>query len=438
MKRHQLEETVVCIVGLGYVGLPLAQAFSQSLRVIGFDTDTNRVNQLREQHSASSDKPSTSTTDSVGLAQLSDNLFLTTNPEEISKADFIIICVPTPVTTCKEPDLSHVKSAAAIVSQNMKKDSIVILESTVYPGVTEEVVKPILEEVSNLKCGNDFKIAYSPERINPGDKEYTLARITKVVAGIDEEATDLVAELYRKVTPNIFKAKDIRTAEAAKVIENIQRDLNIALMNELSLIFDKMGLSTKDVLDAAATKWNFQRYSPGLVGGHCIPVDPYYLVYKARELGYHSQVIMAGRGINDYMPRHVAEMTIKALNDVGKVIKGSRVLIMGLTFKENVSDIRETPVLPLIKELTEYGVKIWGFDPLVGDIAGEIGIQAVQSIKDSEGVDCVILTVDHSVFSSIRLDDLKKIMSSPPILIDVRGIFSKDEAEKKGFYYRTL
>lgn len=281
MKRD-LEGMVVCIVGLGYVGLPLAEAFAKSLKVIGFDINDDKIRKLNRSNN-------------------NRNLVFTDDPREISRADFIIICVPTPVTKSKEPDLTHVKGAAETIGQNMKKGSVVILESTVYPGVTEEIVKPILEKESGLKCGEGFKIAYSPERINPGDREHSIDKITKVVAGMDEETTELIAELYRRITPHVFKAKDINTAEVAKVIENIQRDLNIALVNELAIIFQKMGLSTRDVLDAAATKWNFYRYSPGLVGGHCIPVDPYYLVYKARELGYHPQVILAGRAINDSM-----------------------------------------------------------------------------------------------------------------------------------------
>ncbi|GAG97740.1 unnamed protein product, partial [marine sediment metagenome] len=285
------------------------------------------------------------------------------------------------------PDLSFVTSAATIVSQNMKKGSTVILESTVYPGVTEDVVKPILER-SGLECGKDFKLGYSPERINPGDDEHGVKKVTKVVAGMDKASTELIAELYRRVTPRVFKAKDIRTAEAAKVIENVQRDLNIALVNELSLIFAKMGLSTKDVFEAAASKWNFQCYSPGLVGGHCIPVDPYYLVYKAKELGCHPQVILAGRSVNDYMPKHVAEMAIKALNDVGKVIKGSRILIIGLTYKENVIDARESPVKQVIRELKEYGVEIWGYDPLLSDIKSEFRVKAITNLTDISRVDC--------------------------------------------------
>jgi len=416
--KCNLDKAIVCIVGLGYVGLPLAEAFAKSLRVIGFDVDGDKIRKLNQNND-------------------NQNLTFANNPQEISKADFTIICVPTLVTKSKEPDLFYVKSAAESIGRNMKKGSIVVLESTVYPGVTEEVVKPILEE-SGLKCGVEFKLAYSPERINPGDEEHTIDKVTKVVAGMDEETTELVAELYRKVTPHIFKAKNIKTAEAAKVIENIQRDLNIALMNELSLIFEKMDLNTKDVLDAAATKWNFHYYSPGLVGGHCIPIDPYYLVYKAKELGHHPQVILAGRAINDYMPKHIAEMTVKLLNNAGKVIKGSKVLIMGLSYKENVADIRESPVAQIVKELSEYGVKVLGFDPLLGNIESVFGIDVVQDLKDIEGADCVILTVAHAVFDKIGLDDLKKITSSTPILIDVRGMFSSDEAERNGFYYKAL
>ena len=262
--------------------------------------------------------------------------------------------------------MRYVKSAAEIAGKNLKKGAVVVLESTVYPGVTEEVVAPILdlENESGLKCGADFYIGYSPERINPGDDAHALTKITKIVAGMDDDTTGRLAELYGLIT-NVYKAKDIRTAEAAKVIENIQRDLNIALMNELAIIFHKMGLDTKSVLDAAGTKWNFQPYKPGLVGGHCIPVDPYYLVYKAKGLGYHPQVILAGRAINDYMPKHVAEMAIKGLNEVGKVIKGSKVLIMGLTYKENVPDTRESPVREMVKELKEFGVEAYGYDPLL-------------------------------------------------------------------------
>ena len=473
MNKLKSNQAIVSIVGLGYVGLPLAEAFAKSLKVIGFDINIQKINQLASQqpetpaNSANSKNSRNSPLPrreriKVRVKANSKNPIFTSDPVKIGAADFIIICVPTPVTKSKEPDLSYVESAAEIVGRNMKKGSVVILESTVYPGVTEEIVKPILEKESELKCGLDFKIAYSPERINPGDTEHTIDRITKVVAGMDEETTDLVAELYRKVTPHIFKAKDIRTAEAAKVIENIQRDLNIALMNELSLIFDKMGLSTKDVLEAAATKWNFHRYSPGLVGGHCIPVDPYYLVYKAKELGYHPRVILAGRAINDYMPKHIAEMTIKALNEVGKVIKGSKILIIGLAYKENVADTRETPVKEIIKELKEFGIDIYGYDPLLDDIEAEFGIKAMISRQSrvssqqshssppdsalltidyrlsTNQIDCVILAVAHDAFKEITLDKLRGIMNKDPILIDVRGFFGPVKAEENGFYYQSL
>jgi len=417
--KIDLDKAIVCVLGLGYVGLPLAQAFSRSLEVIGFDIDGNKVKKLSQSNTK-------------------QNLTFATNPRQLRRADFVIITVPTPITKTKEPDLSYVKRATEITGKNMKKGTIVILESTVYPGVTEEIVRPILETESRLRCGEDFKIAYSPERINPGDEKHTLDKITKVVAGMDEETTELVAELYCKITPGIFKAKDIKTAEASKVIENIQRDLNIALVNELALVFEKMGLSTKDILEAAATKWNFHRYSPGLVGGHCIPVDPYYLVYKAKELGYHPQVILAGRAINDSMAKHIAEMTIKALNKVGKVIKDSKVLIMGLTFKGNVPDMRETPAREIIKELNEYEVKIFGYDPLVNDIENNFGIRAVQDIENIKDIDCIVITVASRVFAKITLDKLKEHMNSNPILIDVRGIFLEGEAKKRGFYYKTL
>jgi UDPglucose 6-dehydrogenase/UDP-N-acetyl-D-galactosamine dehydrogenase len=416
--KEKLEQNkaIVCIVGLGYVGLPLAKAFSEYFEVIGYDVNEKKVKDLNDSGA---------------------NIEFTTDPALIKQADFVIIAVPTPVTKSRDPDLSFVKSAAETVGKNLKKGCVVVLESTVYPGVTEKIVKSILEEESGLGCGEDFKIAYSPERINPGDDTHSLDKITKIVAGTDEETTEIVAVLYKNVTSGIFKAKDIRTAEAAKVIENIQRDLNIALMNELSLIFDKMGLDTRAVLEAAGTKWNFHKYKPGLVGGHCIPVDPYYLVYKAKELGYHPQVILSGRAINDYMPRHVALMAVKALNDVGKVIRKSRVLIMGLTYKENVPDIRESPVIEMTKELKEFGVDVYGYDPLLSedDVKG-FGIKALDDLNVK--VDCVIVAVAHNEFKGIKLEVLKRMMEANPVLIDVRGLFDAKMAEKADFCYRRL
>ena len=412
-----MKHKTVCIVGLGYVGLPLAEAFSKHLKVTGYDIDEEKIKNLNSNNNE-------------------DNLEFTAKPSKIRQADFVLICVPTPVTKSKEPDLKYVKSATEIVGKNLKKGAVVVLESTVYPGVTEEIVKPIMEEKSGMKCGADFKIGYSPERINPGDEAHTLDKITKVVAGMDEKTTEILADLYGLIT-NVYKAKDIKTAEAAKVIENIQRDLNIALMNELAIIFHRMGLDTKAVLEAASTKWNFHRYSPGLVGGHCIPVDPYYLVYKAKELGYHPQVILAGRAINDYMPKHVAEMAIKSLNEVGKVIKGSKVLIMGLTYKENVPDTRESPVREMVKELKEFGVNVYGYDPLLSK--EEIEAFGVNALDDFNVImDCVIVAVAHDEFKKMELDDIKKFMNDKPVLIDVRGMFDEEEAKEKGFYYRRL
>jgi UDP-N-acetyl-D-galactosamine dehydrogenase len=423
--KTRVDQATVCIVGLGYVGLPLIEAFSKSLKVIGYDINARRVAELNKKYKKS-------------------GITFTSDPTRISQADFLIICVPTPVTKMKEPDLSPIANATAVVGRNLKRGSVVILESTVYPGVTEEIMMPILEKESGLKCGRDFKIAYAPERVNPGDSKHTVNKITKVVSGMDEETRDLVAELYGRIIPNIFVARNIQTAEAAKVIENIQRDLNIALMNELSLIFEKLHLDTKDVLDAAATKWNFHRYSPGLVGGHCIPVDPYYLVRRARELGYHSQVISAGRAINDSMAKHVAEMTVKALNEVGKVIKGSKVLVIGLTYKENVPDTRETPQKHVIEELKEYGIVPLGYDPLldIAEAETEFGVKMLAGLATKIKFDAVILAVAHDVFRnkarSITLESLAGIMNSHPVLVDIRRFFERSQAIKAGFCYRTL
>jgi UDPglucose 6-dehydrogenase/UDP-N-acetyl-D-galactosamine dehydrogenase len=402
MVSEELKDKTVCVVGLGYVGQPLAEAFSSHLRTIGFDIVTEKVNRINGSN--------------AGL------LFCTSDPASIKQADLVLICVPTPITKHKEPDLAPVRSAAEVVGRNLKRGAIVVLESTVYPGVTEEIVVPILEQQSGMKCGVDFKVGYSPERVNPGDDAHSIDKITKIVSGMDEESTRLLAEMYGLIT-HVFVARDIKTAEAAKVIENIQRDLNIALMNELSLIFLKMGLNTKDVLAAAGTKWNFHKYTPGLVGGHCIPVDPYYLVYKARELGHHPQVILAGRAVNDYMPRHVAEMAIKGLNDAGLVIKGSKVLIMGLTYKENVPDTRESPAREMIKALLDYKVEVYGYDPLLSrkEIEG-FGVKAREEL-DGVKPDCMILAVAHEQFRVLGDEgELARTIKDCPVVVDVKGV----------------
>jgi UDPglucose 6-dehydrogenase/UDP-N-acetyl-D-galactosamine dehydrogenase len=414
----KLGQPIICVVGLGYVGLPLATAFSRVFKVVGFDIDINRVEELNHHND-------------------NQNLIITDDPQNMSHADFIIIAVPTPITISKEPDLSYVTGAARTVGQNMKPGCTVILESTVYPGVTEEVVKPILEE-SGRRCGKDFRLAYSPERINPGDEEHNIDKIVKVVAGMDAETTEMVAQLYRKVCGEVFKAKNIKTAEAAKIVENTQRDLNIALVNELSIIFDRMGLSTKDVLDAAATKWNFHRYYPGLVGGYCIPVVPYYLVHRAKQLGYNPEVILAGRTMNDEVPKHIVQMAIKGMNDARKTIQGSKVLIMGLTYKANVADARETPVKSMIAEFNTFGVEIYGYDPLLNGISPQFGIRTIKHIGELASIDCIVLNVNHDAFRSITLSELKRIMSRDPVLIDIYGFYDETDAKRLGFHYKSL
>ncbi len=405
----------VCVVGLGYVGYPLAEVFSRHVKTIGFDIDERKIRAIREGGSA---------------------IIATSDPSLIRDADVIMICVPTPVTGTKEPDLSFVRSAAEIVGRHMKRNAIVVLESTVYPGVTEDVVKPILERESGMVCGRDFAIGYSPERINPGDEEHALSRVTKIVAGMDRRTTEILASLYGLVT-TVYRAPDIRTAEAAKVIENVQRDLNIALMNELSIIFHRMGLSTKAVLEAAGTKWNFHRYTPGLVGGHCIPVDPYYLVYKARELDYHPQVILAGRAINDSIPKYIAQTTIKYLNKSGRPIKGSRVLIMGLTYKENVADTRESPVVEIIRELKEFDIDVYGYDPLLSDEEIErLGAIPLDALEIT--VDGIILAAPHDQFREMNISDFTKIAAPDPLFVDIKGVFATDADMQRAFRYFSL
>jgi UDP-N-acetyl-D-galactosamine dehydrogenase len=413
----KVKKEVVAVIGLGYVGLPLADAFSRNYKVIGYDLKSQLVNKLN--------------------SDSSHDFTATADPKALEEADFIIIAVPTPVNAYKEPDLTPVIGASRTASQYMKPGCTVVLESTVYPGVTEEIVKPILEETGK-KCGLDFKIAYCPERINPGDEEHGIGKTVKVVGGMDDETTEAVAQLYATVAGQVFRARNIKTAEAAKVIENVQRDLNIALVNELSLIFERLGLKTSEVMDAASTKWNFHRYNPGMVGGHCIPVDPYYLVRKAKELGYEARVILAGRSVNDYMPVHIAQMVIRGLNDVNKVIKGSKVLLMGLTYKENVPDIRETPTKEMIKELKKYRVDLLGFDPVLNGQVAEFDVKGITDLKNLNDVDCIVLCVGHQAFSQLSLSELKSITGPNPVLVDVRGFFDAAEAEKMGFYYKTL
>ncbi|MCQ1538180.1 nucleotide sugar dehydrogenase [Methanocalculus taiwanensis] len=417
-----IRSKTLCVVGLGYVGLPLAEAFSAHQKTIGYRRNQAAVDELNR----------------TMKERGNENFIATTDPARIREADIVIICVPTPVMKNKLPDLRPILDATVTVGLNLKQGAIVVGESTVWPGLTEELMIPLLEEKSGMRCGRDFFVGYSPERVNPGDDDHTIDKITKVVAGMDDTTTQTLAALYSQIT-TVHVAPNIRTAEAAKVIENVQRDLNIALMNELSIIFDKMGLETKAVLEAAATKWNFHRYRPGLVGGHCIPVDPYYLVNKAQELGYHPQVILAGRAINDAMPRHVAQMAIRGLNDAGKVIKGSRVLIMGLTYKENVPDTRESPVEEMVKEFEDFHLKVYGFDPLLSDAEiAHFGAEPVERLNPGMQVDCILVNAPHDIFRQIPVADLLSICNGKPVLVDVAGIFRDVTPFRNGCYYRTL
>ena len=425
----------ICVVGLGYVGLPLAVLLNKKFNVVGFDISEERIKELKEGYDR--------TREIEKEDLLNSNIEFTTNPEKISECELIIITVPTPIDEHNIPDLKPIRSATKTVGKYMKKNSIVVYESTVYPGLTEEECVPILEKESGLKWKEDFHVGYSPERVNPGDKLHTIDKIKKVVAGDTLEITELLAQLYGSViTAGIHKAPNIKTAEAAKVIENTQRDLNIALMNELSLIFHKMDIDTKEVIDAAATKWNFLRFEPGLVGGHCISIDPYYLTFKAEALGYHPEVILAGRRINDNMGKYVAENTVKLMIKAGKAVKDSKVLILGFTFKENISDIRNTRVIDVYNELLEYGVKVYIHDPFVyeDEVKEEYGLELIKDVKEFSPYDAIIIAVKHKPFiEELDLMNYKGLIKGePPILIDIKGLYNKTKVEKEGFLYWRL
>lgn len=421
---------IIGVVGLGYVGLPLACSFAKTNKVIGYDLNPRRIIGLKKYCDDSGETPSHELRQS--------KLKFTNRGSDLRRCSVIIVAVPTPVDDAKVPDLEPLRSAAKNVGQNLSKGTLVVFESTVYPGVTEEVCLPILEKESRLKLGA-FQLGYSPERINPGDREHSLAKVIKIVSGHDRATTERVAELYSKVAlAGVHRAPNIKTAEAAKVIENIQRDLNIALMNELAMIFARLGIRTKDVLDAAGTKWNFHKYKPGLVGGHCIGVDPYYLTHRAREVGIHPQVILAGRSVNDSMGHYVGEMALRALIRGGKTPTQSVVLLLGLTFKENVRDTRNSRVVETIRHLRNFGIEVIGCDPNLGpkvDLEGEvIRNYALAKVKR---VDCAILINSHRQFESLKLPALAKIMR-PPILVDLKNHFDPAEARRLGFDYTQL
>lgn len=430
MKKDNLE---IAIVGLGYVGLPLAIAFAKKKRVIGFDISAEKINKYKQ---------GIDVTCEVGNEAIKNaNIDFTSDPQSIKMADFVIVAVPTPVDGHNHPDLSPVIGATKTVAKNFKKGAIVVYESTVYPGVTEEVCVPILESESGLKCGIDFKVGYSPERINPGDKVHRLENITKIVSGMDEETLETVANVYEMVVEvGVFRASSIKVAEAAKVIENTQRDINIAFMNELSIIFNKLSIDTLEVLKAAGTKWNFLNFTPGLVGGHCIGVDPYYLTYKAQEVGYYPQVILSGRKINDGMGKHIAENVVKLLIKNNSPVCNAKVLIMGLTFKEDVPDVRNTKVVDIINELHDYGVKTFVTDPCADkhEALEEYGIEICE-FDDVENVDAVILAVSHSQYKNLKIEDIaKKFRKGQNIFADIKGIYNKQNATDIGLNYWRL
>lgn len=428
-------EEKLSLVGLGYVGLPIAVAFSKKVDVIGFD-----INDKKIQTYIGGKDP----TKEVGDEAIQKcNVDFTSDETRLREARFHIVAVPTPVRPDKVPDLSPVIGASKVLGRNLTKGSVVVYESTVYPGVTEDICVPILEKESGLKCGVDFKIGYSPERINPGDKNHRLENIVKIVSGMDDETLETVADVYSLVIEaGVYRAESIKVAEAAKVIENSQRDINIAFVNELSMIFSRMGIDTKAVLKAAGTKWNFLSFEPGLVGGHCIGVDPYYLTYKAEQIGYHSRIILAGRRINDGMGAYVAQELVKKMIHADVKVKDADVLVLGLTFKGNCPDTRNTKVIDILNELGSYEIHTSVYDPVAdkAEAKREYGIDLV-SKAELKDFDAVLVAVDHDDFKEYSVEDIKAMYSDKnenKILFDVKGIYDKDEFEKAGFNYWRL
>ncbi len=417
----------ISVIGLGYVGLPVAIAFGRIARTIGFDVNKRRIEEL---------KKAIDRNDETSAEDLrSADILYTADIKDLRKADFHIVAVPTPVDDAHQPDLTPVIRASETVGKALKKGDIVVYESTVYPGVTEDECVPILERESGLKCGRDFTVGYSPERINPGDREHTFTKIRKVVSGQDQRTLDIVAAVYGSVvTAGVHKAASIKVAEAAKVIENTQRDLNIALMNELAIIFHHLGIDTIDVLEAAGTKWNFLPFRPGLVGGHCIGVDPYYLTHKAERVGYIPQVILAGRRINDGMGKYVAQQTVKQLVRNGIPVSNARVTVLGLTFKENCPDLRNSRVIDIINELKDFQVDVQVHDPLADpeDAMHEYGVK-LTPWKQLKPAQAVILAVAHSQYKELTMDGYKKLIKNgKPVLIDVKGAINRSAAKKAG------
>ena len=423
------------LVGLGYVGMPIAVAFARKIKVVGFDLNAAKIDLY---------KSGVDPTNEVGDDVIKNTAVeFTADPSKLREAKFHIVAVPAPVNDAHTPDLTPVEGASRILGQNLTKGSIVVFESTVYPGVTEDICVPILEKESGLKCGVDFKIGYSPERINPGDKVHRLETITKIVSGMDEETLNEVAHIYELVVEaGVYRAESIKVAEAAKVIENSQRDINIAFMNELSIIFNKMGIDTKSVLSAAGTKWNFLKFQPGLVGGHCIGVDPYYLTYKAEQLGYHSQIILSGRRINDDMGKYVAENLVKNLIKADIPVKSAKVAILGFTFKENCPDTRNTKVIDIYKELQEYGITPMVVDP-AADAAEAKRLYGItfNTMEDIKDMDAVIVAVSHKQFLTLDKEKISSLYSkahAKKVLVDIKGIFDRKEYSTEDYIYWRL
>lgn len=434
MNLHgDIEGLTISLIGLGYVGMPIAVAFAKKVKVIGFDINEEKISQYRSGFDP---------TGEVGDEVIKNtSVEFTSEESRLREATFHIVAVPTPVHADHTPDLSPLRGASATLGRNLVKGSIVVFESTVYPGVTEEICIPILEKESGLVCGVDFKVGYSPERINPGDKVHRLETIVKVVSGMDEESLDTIAKVYELVVEaGVYRASSIKVAEAAKVIENSQRDINIAFMNELSIIFNRMGINTKDVLAAAGTKWNFLKFFPGLVGGHCIGVDPYYLTYKAEQLGYHSRIILAGRQINDDMGRYVAEHVVKKLIAAGSPVKDARVAVLGFTFKENCPDTRNTKVIDVIDELKEYGISPLVCDPIADkNEAKELYGITFTNLDDIVDMDAIIIAVSHEEFMKLTITDFDKLYrNEAKVIIDVKSILDRKAYEETGYHYWSL
>ena len=414
------KQTKISIIGMGYVGLPIAIAFDKKVDVIGFDIDANKIEQL---------KNNIDVTNEVGSEKLQAcNIHFSHNETELKNASIHIVAVPTPINEDTTPDLRPLEKASETIGRTLIKGSLIVFESTVYPGVTEDICVPIIEKVSGLNHGVDFKVGYSPERINPGDKVHRLETITKVVSGMDEDSLDLIANTYELVVEaGIFKAKSIKVAEAAKVIENAQRDINIAFMNELSMIFDRLDINTKDVLEASGTKWNFLKFTPGLVGGHCIGVDPYYLTYKAKQVGYDSKIITNGRSINDSMGQYIAQKTVKLMLQKNMDISNAKVGIFGITFKENCPDIRNTRVIDIIHELEDYGIQTEIYDPYADstEVKKEFNI-SLSNLNEPTKLDVAIFAVSHDEFKSYTKLDLSDLFVNPKhsLLIDVKSMYS--------------